>query len=451
MDRLVDKEELRKTLDLTIELFEQVKEFLFISQWMREETSLVFLLELISLDTVEAYMVWKNGEKYDWKKAADDTQKCQFTYLLIGLPDEEDCGIVVRYACQSPCFDMNIGRMLLTNMLKVFGEALWEVNPADEIGIQAFPLEVLDDAKKNVREMIEQLYFPVRLSYINSLSGAYYEKSECSAGLIFLPPGIAVDTSILSCDFLRVDSAESGIELNFKNIRWIRKLLQIAQGGQYMIFQVNKSQVKYEVLGICHKDMLDCLLKQEGGKIPCLKAEIRQHAKWDLYLGLSYIFTYNNGNYTIEYKMSDAYLRENCQRVFGAENCYSRIIKGIEYASKQSHGTMLVVLEEEVAQHEAKRLASLHAGMVNPNLELNIEELEHLSAIDGSIIMDTKGQICGIGVILDGDGETEMDPARGARLNSARKYQNYLKKKRVRGMILVVSEDGSVEILNSSI
>lgn len=87
--------------------------------------------------------------------------------------------------------------------------------------------------------------------------------------------------------------------------------------------------------------------------------------------------------------------------------------------------------------------------MKNPNLTLEISEIENLSAIDGSIIMDTKGHIHGIGIILDGDSETEMDLARGARFNSARKYQNRLKKQGVRGMILVVSEDGSVEVLTA--
>lgn len=75
------------------------------------------------------------------------------------------------------------------------------------------------------------------------------------------------------------------------------------------------------------------------------------------------------------------------------------------------------------------RLSGFHAGIENPNLGLKIEEIEDLSAIDGSIIMDTRGQIHGSGFILNGDSETEMDPARGARLNSVRKYQNYLQKR----------------------
>lgn len=106
-----------------------------------------------------------------------------------------------------------------------------------------------------------------------------------------------------------------------------------------------------------------------------------------------------------------------------------------------------MVLEYEAARGEAMRLSGFHAGIENPNLGLKIEEIEDLSAIDGSIIMDTRGQIHGSGFILDGDSETEMDPARGSTVEFCQKVSELSAKKSVPGMILVVSEDGSIEVL----
>ena len=45
-----------------------------------------------------------------------------------------------------------------------------------------------------------------------------------------------------------------------------------------------------------------------------------------------------------------------------------------------------MVLKYEAARGEAMRLSGFHAGIENPNLGLKIEEIEDLSAIDGSII-----------------------------------------------------------------
>lgn len=92
--------------------------------------------------------------------------------------------------------------------------------------------------------------------------------------------------------------------------------------------------------------------------------------------------------------------------------------------------------------------------MRNANLDKGIQakevaDINLLNSIDGSVILDTDGTIHAIGAILDGEIETKGNPARGARYNSAIKYLEFLKKKKISGMILIVSEDGSVEILDT--
>ena len=75
--------------------------------------------------------------------------------------------------------------------------------------------------------------------------------------------------------------------------------------------------------------------------------------------------------------------------------------------------------------------------------------IEQITAIDGSVMMSSDGEIVGIGVILDGESSAEcnINSSRGARYNSAIKYKYSRKQNNEKCIAVVVSEDGDVNFI----
>lgn len=112
----------------------------------------------------------------------------------------------------------------------------------------------------------------------------------------------------------------------------------------------------------------------------------------------------------------------------------------VQVASTQEHGTMLVI--HSLAEQEAQRLGSQAVPITSTTL--STESLFAASRIDGAVLISPDAKCHAIGVILDGTAGTSGDPARGARFNSAARYGDA---HRADCIILVVSEDGSIEIV----
>lgn len=79
-------------------------------------------------------------------------------------------------------------------------------------------------------------------------------------------------------------------------------------------------------------------------------------------------------------------------------------------------------------------------------IQATAEVLLNLSSIDGGVLIDQDGLIWAYGVILDGIVGKHGNPSRGSRYNSAITYHEY-RSTTDRLMIIIVSEDGSVDVL----
>jgi len=111
----------------------------------------------------------------------------------------------------------------------------------------------------------------------------------------------------------------------------------------------------------------------------------------------------------------------------------------VSAAIEQRKGTLIVI--SGGAEREAERLSKQSLG-INP-IRLEPKHVERVSGIDGAILIDPNGMCSAIGVILDGEASTHGDMSRGARYNSALRYQE----SRADTMCIVVSEDGYVDLL----
>jgi len=112
-------------------------------------------------------------------------------------------------------------------------------------------------------------------------------------------------------------------------------------------------------------------------------------------------------------------------------------------AALQAHGANVLISADAAA--EARRLAS-QCTLVEP-VPLMPMLMERCTSIDGTVIIDTDGVCYAIGAILDGDVSDRGDRTRGGRYNSALMYLDTVA---VPSVIVVVSRDGTVDIVSSS-
>lgn len=135
-------------------------------------------------------------------------------------------------------------------------------------------------------------------------------------------------------------------------------------------------------------------------------------------------------------------LDEICSRMFGEND--GAVLWGLaQAASEAAHGTMLVITD--CAETEAIRLGS-QAFRVEP-AQLTETCIKQVTEIDGAVLVDPSGCCHAIGVILDGLATSEGDRSRGSRFNSAVRYLASAKAIGVRAAVLLVSEDGMINLL----
>lgn len=119
--------------------------------------------------------------------------------------------------------------------------------------------------------------------------------------------------------------------------------------------------------------------------------------------------------------------------------------KLVKDAARQKHGTMIVISGD--AANEADRLEDQSTGLREP-LMLSPETLLMLSSIDGALLVDPSGTCHAAGVILDGTAvKGKGKRSRGARYNSALGYINAADAKGSECLIVVVSEDGMINLM----
>jgi hypothetical protein len=135
-------------------------------------------------------------------------------------------------------------------------------------------------------------------------------------------------------------------------------------------------------------------------------------------------------------------LHDVCRRLFG--QCDSAALWELaQTASEAEHGTMLVISDH--AEDEAARLGS-QAFRVKPQ-RLTGASVKQVIGIDGAVLVDPDGRCHAIGVILDGMATAQGDRSRGSRFNSAVRYLAMIKNDVGRAVVLIVSEDGMINLL----
>ncbi|GAA3974910.1 DNA integrity scanning protein DisA nucleotide-binding domain protein [Hymenobacter antarcticus] len=143
-------------------------------------------------------------------------------------------------------------------------------------------------------------------------------------------------------------------------------------------------------------------------------------------------------------RLSRTGFRRALKRTFGLTDAprVERLWDVVLEASRQKHGTLLVITTEALA--EADRL-KLQCTLIEP-VPLTPLITRLVTSIDGAVLLDPEGFCYSIGVILDGRASGRGDSTRGARYNSALRY---VESSDYPCIAIVVSEDGMVDVITS--
>ena len=171
-----------------------------------------------------------------------------------------------------------------------------------------------------------------------------------------------------------------------------------------------------------------------------LEISIPGHAEWDASVNGDKFVTVRYGKATIPNQPLELErLIDIAERTIGDANT-RRIWEIVEAAQASGKGSTIVMSRDP--QAETARLSG--EGMpIEPDY-LDPQEVIRLGSVDGAVIIGPDGRCHAFGVILDGAADEKGDRARGSRFNSAVRYQNAGK---VKSMIVVISDDGTIDLL----
>ena len=171
-----------------------------------------------------------------------------------------------------------------------------------------------------------------------------------------------------------------------------------------------------------------------------VEVSITGHAKWEASVNGDKFVRVSYGKATIpNQQIEKDELKDTAERTVGNANI-NRIWNIVQTAQENGQGATIVVSKDPEA--ETARLST--EGMpIEPDY-LEPEEIVKLCSVDGAVMIGPDGRCYAFGVILDGVADESGDRARGARFNSALRYQN---RKTPGSMIIVISDDGTIDLL----
>ncbi len=167
------------------------------------------------------------------------------------------------------------------------------------------------------------------------------------------------------------------------------------------------------------------------------------HYAWEFQHDGKVLMRTTYGNPTLpRARLNRSQFRKDLRRTFELTDStkVERLWDVVLEASRQKHGTLVVVTTEALA--EADRL-KLQCTLIEP-VPLTPLITRLVTSIDGAVLVDPDSYCYSIGVILDGKATGRGTNTRGARYNSAIRY---VQSSPYPCMAIVVSEDGMVDVI----
>ena len=281
-------------------------------------------------------------------------------------------------------------------------------------------------------------FYRLDISFLQTLSALTYEGSYVDCSLIVPRYDSKPEerrTARRGMDIVFRDPPQFSAE----NLRQIRKLMELSDKNTALVISEQG-----KIRGITREKarMSECFVRMWGNlcwtitydgtkKISYYDAKYHLHAAGASSDDLTRILRSMNGDL-------DAEQLQKLQEV-------------IAEASRQTHGTILVIGSPEDTAAESERLAAARSAteIASVNLYEKRDMISCLTSIDGAVLMDTSCNCSCIGVILDGDRVVKGNISRGARYNSTVNYVTRRAQLDQFFLGIVISEDGTVDAVTS--
>ena len=258
---------------------------------------------------------------------------------------------------------------------------------------------------------------------LNTISSLMYEGTRGTGRLLLtnLDRG-SVDLTLAFADAVPI-----------REPRWARKVLEMASGKTALVADCES------IFGLGQlAPGVDPWMTQD-----VFEVEFLDHCQWRLSCGSEVMLI---SSYGIPSLPQEAFptdrLADTYQRLFAdaRPSDLARFMEVFRVASETGHGSTLVIAED--AEKEAERLQ--RQGTHVDRTRLTPELFRQVSAIDGAILVDPRGNCHAVGVILDGAARPECTPARGSRYNSAVRY---VYSSDARRLAVVTSDDRTIDVV----
>lgn len=293
------------------------------------------------------------------------------------------------------------------------------------------PERVIEDAAANLLKSVEVHINPWQridlLSFANAIAAERYEGAASEGRLIICAKDHA--------DIAAKVKLTSPIEIY--NYRAIRKLLEVSSTDMALLCDVET------VWGLGLP-----LDTYQPSRENLFEIRFAEHHTWELVHAENIMMRVKYRQARLPRARFDRQLF--CDRVhqlFQVDRTTANLlVKAVEAALEQRHGTMLVITPE--AESETQRLAA-QSTVIEPVI-VSQSIISHLSSVDGAVLLSPAGIIYAFGVILDGQASKNGNSTRGARYNSAIRYVDQMSRK-VNCLALIVSEDGYVDLYSTQV
>ena len=289
---------------------------------------------------------------------------------------------------------------------------------------------------KFVEYYMEQSGLP-KPEVMTRLSATHYEGSESEARIYFTHR--AINTLEVLCA-----DGEKDREINEKNVRMIRKLMEISKRNTAYLYAEKKGKEKLYTIS----RLVQCRKQTEED----IYVKFSGFMHWSLFEGEREIFSYYHGRYEFNATKED---RSYIKKIEEFRNVDQRMIRElVEILRNQKHGTAAVLFDNnDRAKYEADRLCQMKRGIrilsnicYDKESGWNEEQILSVTGIDGALFIDHDGKCLAIGVIVDGEITIIGDAGRGARYNSIANYIELNKN----CVGIVISEDGMVNVIQNT-
>ena len=303
--------------------------------------------------------------------------------------------------------------------------------------------KILEGGYNNITNTVQD-WLRVNLDDVNYLSLLPYETKGPYGDIVFVDSNLITNNALQNISFnWQFFSVQDEVDFCKMSMRQIRKLFSGVGDGALLIEVKNDQTSLPRCKGVINKkDKYQFMFR----------IHIESAYNWSLFRNEKCIFrtTYTSylvGNPAIKKRASKRIKKEFSKQPSKA------LIKLIEMFCSLKQGASLMVIDPQGLNHEIienrlQQLCKHYKSIKTNHSPIKAIEAFSVTAIDGSLVVDTEGNLLYIATLVDGLTCKRGDLSRGSRYNNIQNFVKDLSTYHVPIFAIVRSADGMVDMFS---